>query len=92
MESRVFIKTATALVQRIKDHALLAATVKEDREEGEAIQKALNTAFSGLQNPTLPSAYKLRDVALDNGFYVNPLVQHRLQQAESCWIIQHNWA
>jgi hypothetical protein len=86
MESRVFIKTATALVQRIKDHALLAATVKEDREEGEAIQKAVSAAFTGLQNPTLPSAYKLRDVALDNGFWVEPRIQHRLQQAESCWV------
>jgi hypothetical protein len=79
MESRIFIKTAALLAQRIKDHALLAATVKEDRE-------AVSAAFSGLQNPTLPSAYKLRDVALDNGFWVDPRVQHRLTQAESCWI------
>jgi hypothetical protein len=86
MESRIFIKTAALLAQRIKDHALLAATVKEDREEGDAIQKAVSAAFSGLQNPTLPSAYKLRDVALDNGFWVDPRVQHRLTQAESCWI------
>lgn len=85
MESRLFIKAAVALTQRIKDHVLLSTTVKEDREEGEAIQKAINNAFMGLQNPTLPSAYKLRDVALDNGFAVDPRVQHRLVQAESCW-------
>ena len=85
MESRLFIKAAVALIQRIKDHVLLSETVKEDREEGEAIQKQLTAAFMGLQNPTLPSAYKLRDVALANGFFVDPRVQHRLTQAEACW-------
>ncbi len=85
MESRQFIKAAVVLTQRIKDHALMASTVKEDREEGNAIQKEVNTTFQGLQNPTLPSAYKLRDVALDNGFSVDPRVQHRLTQGESCW-------
>jgi hypothetical protein len=85
MDSRLFIKAAVALIQRIKDHVLLSETVKEDREEGEAIQKAVNNAFMGLQNPTLPSAYKLRDVALEHGFFVDPRVQHRLTQGEDCW-------
>jgi len=85
MESRLFIKAAVSLIQRIKDHVLLSETVKEDREEGEAIQKAVSAAFMGLQNPTLPSAYKLRDVALANGFFVDPRVQHRLTQGEACW-------
>ena len=85
MESRQFIKTSQALVTRIKDFALLVAIGTHDQSEGESIQKAVNGAFSGLQNPTLPSAYKLRDAALDNDFYVDPRVQHRITQAEGCW-------
>jgi hypothetical protein len=85
MESRQFIKTATSLIQRIKDYDLVSSTVKTDREEGEAIQKAITYAFQGLQNHTLPTAYKLCDVALHYGFYVEARVQQRLKQGEACW-------
>lgn len=86
MDSRQFIKVATSLVQRIKDSALVSSVMDGDnREEDEAIQKQINAVFSGLQNPTLPSAYKLRDVALQHGFAVDSRVQHRLTQGEGCW-------
>lgn len=86
MESRQFIKAAAALTQRIKDNELVAGVSgNQNREEDNAIQKELNAAFQGLQNPTLPSAYKLRDVALDYGFMVDQRVQGRLQQGESLW-------
>lgn len=87
METRKFIAAAAVLVQRIKDHALVEGirSTEESREEGNVIQKEINSAFTGLQNPTLPSAYKLRDVALQHGFAVDPRVQHRLTQGESCW-------
>jgi hypothetical protein len=86
MESRQFIKAAVVLTQRIKDHDLMSSVAgKEDREEGNAIQKEVNAAFQGLQNPTLPSAYKLRDVAVDHGFNVDPRVLNRLAQGEGCW-------
>lgn len=85
MESRLFITTAAALVRRIKDFALVTVIDGDDQGEAEAIQKQINLAFSGLQNPTLPSAAKLRDTALEHYFDVDPRVLHRLQQAESCW-------
>lgn len=85
MESRLFIKAATALSTRIRDSALLAAIGKEDPSETDAIQKQIHAAFGGLQNPTLPSAYNLRDVALEHGYSVDPRVQHRLTQAEQVW-------
>ena len=50
------------------------------------VQKELNQLFTGLQNPTLPSAYKLRDAAVANGFAVEPKIQHRLQQADGMWV------
>jgi hypothetical protein len=86
MESTKWIANAATLTRRIKDQALVSSTLGGgDREEGNAIQKEVNNAFQGLQNPTLPSAYKLCDIALEHGFYVDPKVQHRLNQGESCW-------
>jgi len=87
MESRTFIRIATELCSRIKETAL-ASTADDPFEQGtveQGIQKQINAAFVGLQNPTLPSAYKLRDVALDHGYYVDPRVQQRIAQAESAW-------
>jgi len=85
MESRQFIATSASLIRRIKDQDLLISTVGDNQEEGDSIQKGIHAAFLGLQNPTLPSAYKLRDVALQHGYTVDTRVQHRLTQGESCW-------
>ena len=49
-------------------------------------QKDINQLFIGLQNPTLPSAHKLRDVAIAAGFTVDQRVQDRLARAESMWV------
>ena len=48
----------------------------------EATQKEITTLFKGLQNPTLPSAYRLRDVCLRNGYTVGHEVQIRLSSFE----------
>lgn len=86
MESRLFIKTAAALITRIKDYSLASAVgLEPSRAEGEEIQKQINQAFTGLQNPTLPSAGKLIAEATSAGFTVDPRVLHRVNQAESCW-------
>ena len=86
MDSRNFIKQAADLVRRIKDLQLAESiNVETSQDNRQAIQKDLSTTFGGLQNPTLPSAYRLRDVALDAGYTVDPKVLHRIQQAESCW-------
>jgi hypothetical protein len=78
MESRAFIKVATALIERLNRMPAHSAT----REEEQAMQKEVNQAFVGLQNPTLPSAYKLRDAALAAGYNVSHQVQQRLSQFE----------
>ena len=85
MDSRNFIKTATALRQEIKDFSVAHLSHEETQAQGGALQKDINAAFAGLQNPTLPSAEKLRDEALAAGFFVNPLVSQRIHEAGRCW-------
>jgi hypothetical protein len=77
MESRSFIKKANSLIEEIKDDV--------EREQGQYLQREVNQLFSGLQNPTLPSAGKLRDVALDAGLQIDQRVLQRIQQAENLW-------
>ena len=51
-----------------------------------ALQKDITAAFSGLQNPSLPSAEKLRDVALAAGFGVKPNVIQNIDfEVRRCW-------
>lgn len=86
MESRTFIKQAADLQRRIKDLNLAEnLNVDTTQDNRQAIQKDLSQTFTGLQNPTLPSAYKLRDAALNAGYNVDPKILHRIQQAEGCW-------
>lgn len=85
MESRAFVKHATNLIKSIKDHALVSGF--QDMSLGgpdarQQLQKEINQLFSSLQNPTLPTAYRLRDTALENGFSVDQRVQQRLAQFE----------
>lgn len=86
MESRAFIRHSSKLATRIKMLKATAVTDEEMKTAKLEVQKELNQLFAGLQNPTLPSAYKLRDVAVANGFLVEPKIQHRLQQADSMWV------
>lgn len=80
MQSTTFIRAAKQMIERIELSNSGGETGTEDRAE---IQKDLNALFAGLQNPTLPSAYRLRDAALDNGFQVSQAVQQRLSQHEN---------
>ena len=80
MESRAFISAAKTLITKIEDNRNTIGTAEELREQREAVQKEVSQLFVGLQNPTLPSAFKLRDVALRNGFSVSPLTLNRLAQ------------
>lgn len=75
MESRLFIKAAKALIARIENY-------NGDEEIGNDIQQELGHTFLRLQNPTLPSAYRLRDAALNHGFNVDQRVIQRLAQFE----------
>jgi hypothetical protein len=85
MESRVFIRVATQLIGEIE--ALVEACLPEAEAQvrGQTLQKDINAAFSGLQNPTLPTAEKLVIAAVNAGFTVNPAVQQRIHQAQSVW-------
>jgi septation ring formation regulator EzrA len=74
MESRAFIKYAKQLVKKIE--------LNEAEERRGDVQKEINQLFAGLQNPSLPSAYELRDVALKHGYNVDSKVQHRLTTLE----------
>ena len=83
MESTAFIREAKELMEDIKTFQASYLSLEEEMIEGTALQKRVNQAFMGLQNPTLPSAYKLRDVALGAGFFVEPKRQHWLASFET---------
>lgn len=77
MDSRIFVRNATALIEEIKEFSGDA--------QGSVLQRDINAAFSGLQNPTLPTAEKLAEVATRNGFAVAPQVLARIRGAQGCW-------
>ncbi len=86
MESRTFIKQAADLQRRIKDMATAGyLDIEPTQDSRQAIQKDLSQTFTGLQNATLPSAYQLRDAAMQAGYTIDPKILHRIQQAEGCW-------
>ena len=87
MESRAFIRIATALIGRIQnsDAGRGNHNAEENAAEHSAIQKELNQLYSGMHNPTLPSAGKLAELAAMSGYQMSPLVLQRLQQAEGMW-------
>ena len=82
MESRAFIRSATTLVSKIETGRHNIGTAVELHTQREATQKEITQLFAGLQNPTLPSAYRLRDVSLRHGFTVDAKVQHNLAKFE----------
>jgi len=71
------------LIEDIKAFQLSFLTPEDEMSRGTALQKRVAAAFTGLQNPTLPSAYKLRDVALGAGFFIDPKRQLWLTQFEN---------
>jgi hypothetical protein len=78
MESRTFIRYAAGLVKVIEETHNTIGTAVELREQREEVQQL----FAALQNPTLPSAFKLRDAALRNGFQVDPKVLNEMSRFE----------
>lgn len=83
MESTVFIREAKVLIEEIETFAAATLSHEEEVYQGNNIQKMVQQAFAGLQNPTLPSAYRLRDAAHNAGFYIDPKVLHRLAGFEN---------
>lgn len=83
MESTAFIREAKVLINEIETFAAATLSHEEEAHQGNNLQKMIQQAFAGLHNPTLPSAYRLRDAALNAGFYVEPKVLHRLASFET---------
>jgi hypothetical protein len=82
MESRTFIRYAAGLVKVIEETHNTIGTAVELREQREEVQQDIKQLFAALQNPTLPSAFKLRDAALRNGFQVDPKVLNEMSRFE----------
>lgn len=83
MQSTMFIKQAKELSTRITTGISPLASNEEAQAWGNGVQKELNGLFSGLSNPTLPSAFRLRDVALSNGFTISPATREKLAAFEN---------
>lgn len=79
MQSTSFIKAAQTLIRKIKDNPMA------DVETIQEIQREISQLYSGLQNPTLPSASALREAAVSYGYTVDPRVLQRLDQADRFW-------
>jgi hypothetical protein len=84
MDSRIFIRNATDLIEDIKTFSQNDYSTGGDIG-GSALQKEINAAFASLQNPTLNTAEVLMNTALEAGFSVAPQVQQRIRQAMSVW-------
>ena len=72
MDSRAFILAAKTLIEKIEANRHTIGTAVDLQNQREEVQREVGQLFGGLQNPTLPTAFKLRDVAMRNGFFVNP--------------------
>lgn len=83
MQSTMFIKQAKELATKITTGISSLASHEEAETWGNGVQKELNSLFSGLANPTLPSAFRLRDVALENGFTISPATREKLAAFEN---------
>lgn len=77
MDSRIFIKQAQALIGKMNEEVGSGVQVNEET------QREINNLFKSLDNPTLPTAYRLRDSALIAGYTVQPQVLNRLAQFEN---------
>ena len=80
MESRAFIREAATVMREIDNYELARnmGVAPVDPNTGVELRKRVTSLLAQLQNPTLPSAYKLRDKAIEVGIPVDQKVLHRL--------------
>lgn len=83
MQSTTFIKAAGELLDRVHSVQGLIDTPDRLRELRESTQRDVSALFNGLQNPTLPSAFNLRDAAMRAGFTVPIHAAQRMSQFEN---------
>ena len=79
-DSHAFIVAAKTLIEKIEDNRNTIGTAVDLQNQREDVQKEITSLFNGLQNPTLPSAFKLRDTALRNGFNINPKILNEMSR------------
>lgn len=82
MQSLAFIREARKLVRALDDQRVAGFTRTIRSDERFETQKKIDQLFAGLYNPTLPSAFHLRNAALDCGYTVDRRVLNRLSQFE----------
>ena len=81
MESRVFIKKATDLAIRI--NLPLPFDQVQEQQAKTGIQRDLDALFSGLQNPSLPSASRLANDAQAKGYNIESRVLNRIHEMDT---------
>lgn len=84
MQSKTFITEARQLINDLDNFKVRLSFMgyEEENQTRRSLQRRVNQLFAQLQNPTLPSAYKLRDAAYDAGLEVDRVVRHRLSAME----------
>jgi hypothetical protein len=82
MQSQVFIKLVPDMITRME-------TAGPEDSSRDQIQKDLTALVVGLQNPSLPSASRLRDAALRNGFFISPQKREFISYGEGMY--DRNW-
>lgn len=82
MNSVTFIREAGQLIKEVRDFQVVAdfQDYEERMRNAASLQKRVTNLFSGLQNPSLPSAFRLRDAAINAGMQVDSRVIQRLAQ------------
>lgn len=83
MESRAFIKAAAVLIEKIEAAGNTIGTNTERDATRDALQKEVSSLMTANLNPTLPSAFRLRDVAKRAGYSIAPPVMQRLAAFEN---------
>lgn len=85
MQTLFFIKEANVLINDLKEFMDRRSYMPyaEEHRIGNILNRRVGQLFAQLQNPTIPTAYRLRDVAEDAGMEVDRNVRSRLSQFEN---------
>lgn len=84
MESITFIRKTPSLIQRCQEVQMASSMGWQDEKQQQKreTQDEVTRMFQSLQNPTLLSAFKLRDAALNAGLFVDQKVLSWLYTGE----------
>jgi hypothetical protein len=82
MNSMAFIRDAKKLIVSINDLNVQSTFLPPEEKAAvtRRIQQDIDSLFSSMTNPSLPSAYQLAKVASNNGYRVDNKVHNRIAQ------------